>query len=59
MKAMSLRIALVGADSAVSLPALPSPRGFDVRIFEQSNEIKEVGGGIVDPNAVKSYARSA
>jgi salicylate hydroxylase len=31
-----------------------SLRGFDVRIFEQSNEIKEVGAGItLTPNAVK------
>jgi salicylate hydroxylase len=55
MVSRNLRIALVGGGLGGLAAAIAlSRRGFDVRIFEQSNEIKEVGAGItLTPNAVK------
>lgn len=55
MVTRALRIALVGGGLGGLAAAIAlSRRGFDVRIFEQSNEIKEVGAGItLTPNAVK------
>ena len=55
MMTRNLRIALVGGGLGGLAAAIAlSRRGFDVRIFEQSNEIKEVGAGItLTPNAVK------
>jgi salicylate hydroxylase len=50
-----LRIALIGGGLAGLAAGIALwRRGFEVRIFDQSNEIKEVGAGItMMPNAVK------
>jgi len=50
-----LRIALIGGGLAGLAAGIAlSRRGFEVRIFDQSNEIKEAGAGItMMPNAVK------
>jgi 2-polyprenyl-6-methoxyphenol hydroxylase-like FAD-dependent oxidoreductase len=50
-----LRIILIGGGLAGLAAGIAlSRRGFEIRIFDQSNEIKEVGAGItMTPNAVK------
>ncbi len=55
MMTRNLRIALVGGGLGGLAAAIALSRsGFDIRIFEQSNQIKEVGAGItLTPNAVK------
>ena len=55
MMTRNLRIALVGGGLGGLAAAIALSRsGFDIRVFEQSNQIKEVGAGItLTPNAVK------
>lgn len=49
------QIAIVGAGvGGLALAAALTPRGFDVRVFEQAREFRRIGAGIQQsPNAVK------